>query len=90
MTLRPLGNNKTVLDFGNGHLILFSYQTPVAESYVAPEGRQYCVTSKKWSVTTSRHINSWIPEGVTPRMLSQNYFDDLLSGVLMSQCGGTL
>jgi frataxin-like iron-binding protein CyaY len=87
MNLRPIKQNMTELDFGNGHLILFSYQTPVAECFVSPEGRRYRMTSKKWSVTTSRHISSWLPME-SAELLSQTYFDDLLSGVLMAERGG--
>jgi len=37
--------------------VLYSYETPVA---VHMEGIGYFKTSKKWSTTTSKHINKWL------------------------------
>ena len=36
-------------------------------------------TSKKWSVTTSRHINKWL-DGVLAKEQPQEYFDSLCAG----------
>ena len=47
------GSNHVIVKLGNIE-ILFSYATPVAYS---ENGCSY-KTSKKWSVTTSKHINS--------------------------------
>ena len=41
----------------NGTSVFFSYMTPVA-AYVP--GRGYLRTAKKWSMTTTRHINAWL------------------------------
>jgi len=40
----------------SGNLVLISYQTPVA----ARIGGKYYRTSKRYSVTTSKHINQWL------------------------------
>jgi len=80
MTLIPIGRNQTELDFGNGHKIFVSYQTPVAEVFITPDGPRYRVTATKWSVTTSRHIGKWL-HGNVPEKLAQNYFDNLFSEV---------
>lgn len=48
---------KPLADFETTVTVFFSYQTPVA---CHVEGVGYFKTSKKWSVTTSRHINQWL------------------------------
>jgi hypothetical protein len=80
MKLRKLGNNQTVItmqdgDFGKS--ILFSYDTPVAALI---NGRVY-KTSKKWSVTTSRHINQWLSDLEADKVeeKDQSFFDNLVA-----------
>ena len=51
----PEGSNATTL-YKGPYMILFSYQTPVA----VWDGDKLYVTDKKWSVTTSKHINKWV------------------------------
>jgi hypothetical protein len=80
MNLKTLGANKTELDLGDGHRVLVSYSTAVAESYLAPEGRLYRVTDKFWSRTTSKHIRSWMPLD-DAKEFPQSYFDNLLAEV---------
>ena len=55
MQLTPIASNMTEVETSEAR-ILFSYRTPVA-AYIFGEG--YVKTEKKWSVTTSRHINKW-------------------------------
>lgn len=74
MNLKQLGSNQTQLTLNNGTEVFFSYETPVA-AYV--EGEGYLRTSKKWSVTTSKHINRWL-NGVSHSEKSQEYFDNLI------------
>ena len=74
MQLRPIASNMTQLDL-TGYQILFSYKTPVA--CLSDNG--YYRTSKKWSVTTSRHINKWL-DGVLAKEQPQSFFDGLVSG----------
>lgn len=83
MNLRPIKANMTELDLNNGEtLVLFSYKTPVASRYVAPSGKTRLIkTEKFWSVTTSRHINTWVKEfgaGANVEMESQNFIDGLV------------
>lgn len=64
MNIKPIGSNQTELVNGNTK-ILFSYQTPVAAINLTPEfhaehGSSCIKTSKKWSRTTSKHINAWL------------------------------
>ena len=75
MQLRPIASNMTQLDLSDGTSVLFSYQTPVA--CLTDNG--YYRTSKKWSVTTSRHINKWL-DGVLAKDQPHSYFDNLVAG----------
>ena len=61
MKLTPIAANQTEVSYNNGTQVFFSYRTPVA-AYVPSQG--YIRTAKKWSVTTSRHINKWL-KGIT-------------------------
>ena len=56
MKLNQLGSNQTELVLNDGTQVLFSYETPVA-CWI--DG-QFYRTDKKWSQTTSRHINKWV------------------------------
>ena len=57
MQLTPIAANQTEVSYNNGTQVFFSYRTPVA-AYLPSQG--YIRTAKKWSVTTSRHINKWL------------------------------
>ena len=74
MNLKPIASNKTELTLGDGTQVLFSYETPVA-CWIQGE---YFKTSKKWSNTTSRHINSWVHLATEK---PQEFFDNLVKGV---------
>lgn len=73
MKLNPIGSNRTVLSLDNGTEVFFSYKTPVA-AFVP--GKGYVRTDRKWSVTTSKHINAWLngPAETVP----QAYLDSLV------------
>jgi hypothetical protein len=61
-----------VVTHKDGTKVLYSYDTPVAES--SEMGLKH--TSKKWSVTTSRHINKFLAEdGRRSVPTDQEYFD---------------
>ena len=70
MKLIPIAANQNELivqipGFRGDTKILFSYQTPVAAMNHSPEwhekfGNGMIKTDKKWSVTTSKHINKWM------------------------------
>ena len=76
MKLKQVGSNMTEVECHNS-LVLFSYSTPVAARYMDAKGNtEYIKTNKKWSVTTSRHINKWL-DGATAREVSQEFMDAL-------------
>lgn len=77
LQLKPLASNMTLLETP-AHIVLFSYATPVASFDKATYS--FNRTSKKWSMTTSRHINKWL-DGAKAIEQPQTYFDDLLGGV---------
>lgn len=74
MNLKPLASNKTELTLSDGTQVLFSYATPVA----CWKDGEFFKTSKKWSHTTTRHINSWAHLATEK---PQEYFDNLIKGV---------
>ena len=73
MKLKQLGSNQTELVLNDGTQVLFSYETPVA-CWI--EG-QFFRTDKKWSQTTSKHINNWAHCAVSK---PQSFFDELVLG----------
>ena len=79
MQLTPIASNMTEVETSEAR-ILFSYRTPVA-AYVFGEG--FVRTEKWWSVTTSRHINKWLPENGTVKEVEQTYLDNLVQGVII-------
>ena len=58
------GPNKTEIQFANSALFL-SYSTPVA--FYDYQLNKVFVTNKKYSSTTTRHINKWLKVLVTER-----------------------
>ena len=71
MKLTPIASNQNEVEIA-GNRVLFSYRTPVA-AWV--DGQAYR-TEKRWSVTTSRHINQWFG-GMKAIERPQSYFDNL-------------
>lgn len=65
MQLTPIAANQTSVSFNDGTEVFFSYKTPVA-AYLPDKG--YVRTSKFYSVTTSRHINKWLPTKDVPEV----------------------
>lgn len=57
MNLKSIGSNQTELTHSNNVVVLYSYSTPVA--VFIPEKGGLC-TTKKYSVTTTLHINKAI------------------------------
>jgi hypothetical protein len=72
MNLRPIAANQNEVTTKKAR-VLFSYRTPVA-AWV--DGMAYR-TEKRWSVTTSRHINKWL-DGTEAREMPQSFFDALV------------
>lgn len=80
MNLNPIKANMTELDLGNGTKVLFSYRTPVAARVLIESGMEYYATEYKWSNTTTRHINSWMPKE-DRELKPQEFFDNLIKEV---------
>ena len=74
MKLRPIAANTTQVHIAD-KTILFSYETPVA--YLDNTG--YYRTAKKWSATTTRHINKWL-DGAFCEEVEQELLDNLIKG----------
>lgn len=77
LSVKPVASNMTLVDT-DSYIVLFSYSTPVAS--FDKSKYQFYKTNKKWSKTTTRHINKWI-DGVQAIEQPQTYFDNLLGGV---------
>jgi len=76
LKVRPYASNMTILETSDNS-ILFSYQTPVA-AFIS--GLGLVKTSKKWSVTTSKHINKWVNaefSGMEVKEVEQSILDNL-------------
>ena len=63
MQLTPIAANQTSVTFNDGTEVFFSYKTPVA-AYLPEKG--YVKTEKFYSVTTSMHINKYLPTKDVP------------------------
>ena len=74
MKLHNFASNQTVVEFKNGTVVLFSYNTPVA-AFVPGQG--YVRTNHKWSVTTSKHINKWLRGVIGVAGVDQSYLDNI-------------
>ena len=70
-----IGSNMAEIEFDNGNRVLVSYKTPVA-AFVS--GRGFVRTSHKWSATTTRHINKWLP--VAASTVSQGEIEHVANG----------
>ena len=77
MRIKPIASNMTELSLNDGTLVLFSYQTPVASF----DRHGVSITNKKWSNTTTRHINKWLKLSGLSVYTSkdQSYFDNLVN-----------
>lgn len=75
MKLNPVGSNQTEVEKSDGTTVLYSYQTPVA-AFVPGKGA--LCTSKKYSVTTSKHINQAVSRwGATRVNVDQGVIDQI-------------
>ena len=85
MIIEKIGSNQTLLKLKNGLEILYSYSTPVEgyNPYDEDYEGAYFRTTKKWSATTTRHINKYLGDhGVeilhsysTPKNKVAKYYD---------------
>lgn len=58
MIVQPIGSNQTEVSLADGTCVLFSYQTPVAAP--GSPGKGWIRSAKKWSATTTKHVNAWL------------------------------
>ena len=72
--LNPKGSNMNEVVV-EGKYILFSYQTPVAGWDELGAFR----TDKKFSQTTSKHINKYLGGADVGRLVPQSYIEELVS-----------
>lgn len=63
MKVKSLKANQTEITFNDGIIVFVSYETPVA-AFI--QGKGIIRTSKKWSQTTTKHINQWIKDEFSP------------------------
>ena len=74
MQLTPIAANQTSVTFNDGTEVFFSYKTPVA-AYLPDKG--YVKTDTFYSVTTSRHINKYLPTKDVPTV-SEEFLAQLI------------
>jgi hypothetical protein len=75
MRLRNIGPNQTEINTGD-RSVLYSYSTPVV---VQVHGVGYFRTATRHSVTTSRHINSYL-DGRNATTVTQDQIDSFADG----------
>ena len=75
MTINPVGSNQTEVERDDGVIVLYSYRTPVAA--FVPGNGGLC-SSRKYSTTTSRHVNAALRRwGCSRTMVDQSVIDQL-------------
>lgn len=72
IALKSVGSNQTTLTVGDV-VVFFSYETPVA-AFVT--GLGWIRTDKKYSKTTTKHINNWC--GRSASIVPQAHINSLL------------
>jgi hypothetical protein len=80
MNLNPIKQNMNEIVIGEKR-VLFSYKTAVA---CYTNDNTVHITSKKWSRTTTKHINAWIAGfqfDLKVQEHPQEWFDNLLNEV---------
>ena len=85
MKLKLIGANQTELQLEDGTQIFFSYETPVCIITVAmnlgKKQTRVCVTTEKYSRTTSKHINNWVAnQSEIIQMVEQSEIDNFVKG----------
>ena len=75
MKLTPIAANRNVISYNDGTEVFFSYETPVA--VYDSESCNYLRTSKKFSTTTSRHLNKWCGD-LEVKIVDQNVIEDFV------------
>jgi len=74
--INKIGSNQLEIPTSEGKF-LFSYETPVA--YETADGKVY-VTQKKYSLTTTKHINRWLQQKQNPVYVPQEAITATFTG----------
>lgn len=75
MNLTTIGANQTMITLADGSQVFYSYSTPVA----AVIGGFSYKTDRKYSATTTRHVNAWLGNGgKNAHVKPQEFFDNLV------------
>ena len=74
MKLKIIGSNQTEITTARGNKVLYSYETPVA----AKTEQGIFRTATKYSVTTTKHINSYLGGKDEGKVVDQKFFDNLV------------
>lgn len=82
MRLKKIGSNMSEVEI-NGSFVLFSYETPVAGNIISQEKDGFFKTAKKYSATTTRHINKyfkkeWNVDSKDVAEVSQDFINGLV------------
>ena len=75
MKLSQIGSNQTEITTAKGNRVLYSYETPVAAWTEQGAFR----TSTKYSVTTSKHINSYLGGKDVGTEVDQQWLNNLVA-----------
>ena len=86
MKLKQIGSNQTELTLEDGTQVFFSYETPVCirteAMNLGKKQTRVCVTTEKYSRTTSKHINNWVANlSDIIQMVPQSEIDNFVNGV---------
>lgn len=76
MRLHKISVNETEIHHADRD-VFYSYNTAVV---VRLDGHGWLRTDKRWSVTTSRHINRYVPNTATVERVPQDTIDRLADG----------
>ena len=85
MKLKLIGANQTELTLEDGTQVFFSYETPVCirteAMHCGQKQTRVCVTTEKYSRTTSKHINNWVAnQSEIIQMVEQSEIDNFVKG----------
>jgi hypothetical protein len=85
MKLKKIGANQTELTLVDGTQIFFSYETAVCviieAMHLGKKQTRTCVTDKKYSQTTSGHINNWVAnQSSIIQMVPQSEINNFVNG----------
>lgn len=82
---RPNVNMRELTFDYSGTVVFFSYKTPVAAKVPNSNGFTYLRTNKNYSITTTKHINSWLRRQSDVNDTNVNYVDQAVINGLVPQ-----